>query len=340
MDTLKPSFRFTGYMISLIIFWTIVVGASLVWNLYTQYRESEEAARVEARTSIRKDILYRYWNANHGGVYAPVTDCSPPNPYLSFIEDRDIVSESGNQYTMINPAYMTRQVFELGHEKFGIHGHITSLNPLRLENKADSWETKALEAFESGAPEYSETIDIEGIPYMRLMIPLETQDQCLGCHASQGYQLGDIRGGISVAIPLLPLRRVAREHIQAMAIGHSLVWLVGMVGLGLGGRNLRKRFDEQERADREAQRSQTITMLAGTIAHEFNNPLAIIKGSSDLLTMSEKRTNECDAALKKISRQVIRMSELVDKLGKLHTLKEIDYAQGVKILDLNGDAKS
>ncbi len=48
----------------------------------------------------------------------------------------------------MNPAYMTRQAHKLTKEEYGVIAHITSLNPIRPENAADKWETRALQAFE------------------------------------------------------------------------------------------------------------------------------------------------------------------------------------------------
>lgn len=54
-------------------------------------------------------------------------------------------------WTLVNPAYMTRQVNELAMEMNDFQGHITSLNPIRPENCPDPWEAKALKTFERGA---------------------------------------------------------------------------------------------------------------------------------------------------------------------------------------------
>ena len=53
---------------------------------------------------------------------------------------------------------MTRQLHELGSEEYGMKSHITSLNPIRPENKADEWETEALLTIEEGD---SEVVSLE-----------------------------------------------------------------------------------------------------------------------------------------------------------------------------------
>ena len=131
-------------------------GGVLLWNLHQAREFVLELARNEANLSFEKDLAYRLWAAKHGGVYVPATPESPPNPYLSQVPERDIQTPSGRALTLVNPAYMTRQVHELTAQLYGSRGHLTSLKPLRPENAPDAWETKALEAFEGGRAEVVE----------------------------------------------------------------------------------------------------------------------------------------------------------------------------------------
>ena len=74
--------------------WTLLLGVSLAWNLYQERSETTQLARTQARVAFDKDLLYRRWSANLGGVYAPVTPQTPPNPYLC-VPERDITTPSG-----------------------------------------------------------------------------------------------------------------------------------------------------------------------------------------------------------------------------------------------------
>jgi signal transduction histidine kinase/DNA-binding response OmpR family regulator len=245
-----------------VVGWTLVIGASLVWNYFQTRQNVIDTANVQACAAFERDVTFRRWNSGHGGVYAPVTDITQPNPYLD-VPYRDITLPSGDLYTLINPAYMTRQVHELGEETEHEHmrGHITSLNPIRPENAADPWETTALQAFEEGETEVSSLEVMGGKEYLRFMRPLITEQSCLKCHAKQGYQVGDIRGGISVSVPLEPFWNIASQQIQGLAAAHFFLWLFGMAGIVLwSGRlshsqterdiaqqELQKAYDEQER---------------------------------------------------------------------------------------------
>jgi len=136
--------RLRRYDWALAALWTAFVATVVTWNLLQQRREVLETARHNARAAFEKDVANRRWAAEHGGVYVPASEQTPPNPYLARVEERDITTPSGRTLTLLNPAYMTRQVHELGAELYGFRGHITSLNPIRTENAPDPWETLSI----------------------------------------------------------------------------------------------------------------------------------------------------------------------------------------------------
>ena len=216
--------------------WLTIVVVSLIWNY--QYLKSSvfELARIQAKSTFDKDILYRRWNADNGGVYVVPTKKTPPNPYLAILDDRDVVCTTGKNLTLINPAYMTRQVHELGAEAGGVQGHITSLKPIRPENAPDSWERKALLSFEQGVEEKVELIEGDNGTVLRFMRPLETEEACLKCHEAQGYKVGDIRGGISVSVPFGPFQDILQGEQKGILFGHGIIGILGFLGLWSGGR--------------------------------------------------------------------------------------------------------
>jgi PAS domain S-box-containing protein len=256
-----------NYLWAILSLWTVFVGLVLLWSLFQQKLETLKAARVQARSAFEKDLVYRRWAAMHGGIYVPVTEQTPPNPHLASIDERDITTPAGRRLTLMNPAYMTRQAHEIGAKQYGLRGHITSLNPIRPANAADAWETEALRAFEQGANEVSSVEKLDNKAYMRLMCPLVTEQSCLKCHAEQGYKVGDLRGGISVSVPMAPLRAVARGHMATLALGHIMIWLLGLVGISFWGRNARHSIRERDRAEETLKRSEERYALAQQAAN-------------------------------------------------------------------------
>ena len=180
----------------------------------------------------------------------PVSEITPPNPYLK-VPNRDITTSHGLSLTLVNPAYMTRQVNEMAMQMSGFQGHLTSLNPLRPENRPDLWEAGALKAFERGTKEAGSIEMISGKEYFRFMRPFVTEKSCLKCHAAQGYKEGDIRGGISVSVPMDPLKAIERSRMGELMLAHGLLWMIGLVGIGAGTNRLRKQTLLSEKLEEE-----------------------------------------------------------------------------------------
>ena len=248
--------RFNMILGAVAFFWSVVIVLFAAWDYRQSSAATFEDARSAATEGYAKDVIYRRWAAMHGGVYAPVTPETPPNPYLSDLPERDITSPSGKKLTLINPAYMTRQVYELAKKETGYRGHLTSLNPLRPENAADEWETSALRAFARGTKEVSSVEPLDGEVHLRFMRPLITERECLQCHAQQGYKLGDIRGGISVSVPWAPYRAALRSQLLAHITGYGGIWAIGILGLGLARKRLRNQLSERELAVKTLQESE------------------------------------------------------------------------------------
>jgi two-component system, sensor histidine kinase and response regulator len=280
--------RYRLYLWLLVAAWTASVAASLAWNVSRQATETRELARQTARALYEKDILYREWAAAKGGVYAAASTLTPPNPYLD-VPERDISTPSGKPLTLINPAYMTRQVFELQNQKLGIRGHITSLKPIRPENAPDSWERDALAAFERGQLEQTTVTHTAAGSTIRLMRPLVTTQSCLKCHARQGYRVGDVRGGISVSVPMAGF--AAPGYVGSLGIAHAGLWMLGLAGLGLGWRNVRRNVIERERVtaalaqarDDAESASRTKSDFLANMSHEIRTPMNGVIGMTGLL---------------------------------------------------------
>lgn len=235
------------YLLTLAVCWSILVGGSLFWNLWRSEQAAMAGAHTQAEIAIEKDVLYRKWNSLHGGVYVPVTDKTKPNPYLK-AKEREVKAASGRVLTLINPAFMTRQVHEIEAKDSGVLGHITSLKPLRPGNAPDPWESAALKKIHAGAPEVLQAREINGIKYLRLIRPLITAKECLPCHAVQGYKVGDIRGGLSVSVPLRQTLASINHTRYSIIVSHLALWIIVLWGLYLGAKRLALRVAERDQA--------------------------------------------------------------------------------------------
>jgi len=220
-----------GKFLSLtILFWIGIVGGLAWWNI-AQIKQADHGRNLEAARSLFDTIVTaREWNARLGGVYVPISDSILPNPYLN-IPDRDITSTTGIKLTVVNPAFMTRLIGEIAEENNNVAYHITSLKPIRLANAPNSWEKAALIQFEEDT-KYEVFEWNEQTQKFRYMAPLYTQESCLQCHEKQGYQIGDVRGGITVSFPGQPVV-IWPTLLSYLAVGGFGLLLIAVFGIQL-----------------------------------------------------------------------------------------------------------
>lgn len=216
--------------------WLMFVGMLFVLEYYDSNQTHKELIFSTSRALFERIVLDRRWNAMHGGVYVPVTKETQPNPYL---DDplRDIKVNDDLTLTKINPAYMTRQLAELSAQSGTVQINLTSLRPVRPENRPSQREQEALESFEKGVPEVGETVKENREIKFFYMAPLKVEKGCLQCHARHGYEEGEVRGGISILFPL-----PHKDHLMSLVGSHIVVGLLGVYGIFLFGAKLDKSF--------------------------------------------------------------------------------------------------
>ena len=226
---MEKQIKFLKIMLFVIIsIWSVVITIFVITTIKDTYKFADELALNEAMVSAKKDLAYRRWGASHGGVYVPITKKTPPNPYLSHIRDRDVNTTSGLHLTLMNPAYMLRQMMDDYSNLYGIKGHITSKKLLNPKNKPDIWEEKALDIIEKTRKPYYEKTIINHKVYMRYFNPLVAQKSCLKCHGIQGYKVGDIRGAVSISVPIEKYYNEAMSNTKEIILEFFIIWFVGL----------------------------------------------------------------------------------------------------------------
>jgi len=224
-----------------ILAWAILIAISFLWNYTNARKEREKLALQSARSFFNHIVITRLWNARHGGLYAPVTEKTLPNPYLD-VQLRDIKVNNKLKLTKINPAFMTRQISEIAMEHDGIQFHITSLKLLRPQNKPSAREEKFLKEFEKGIKEKGTFIKKGEKTAYFYMAPLIAKKSCLKCHAKQGYNEGEVRGGISVTLPI-----VMKIPFSSLLGGHIAIGFIGLLGIVIAGGKLNRAYKTIER---------------------------------------------------------------------------------------------
>ncbi|MDP3638184.1 MAG: DUF3365 domain-containing protein, partial [Azonexus sp.] len=209
-------------------------------------------AYSEARAILNKDITFRRWGTMHGGVYVPITETQKSVSWLSHVPGRDVTTTDGRKLTLLNPASMLRQMMDTFAEEYGIRGRITGLKYLNPDNAPDDWERQQLNAFTRGdKKEVWEVASIDGQPNLRYLRAMYMENGCNKCHAILGYKTGDMRGATGLNLPLAPYLAKVAETQVLLGISHIIIWLIGLVGIVLGGRLSARWNQEREKVQQE-----------------------------------------------------------------------------------------
>ena len=207
---------------------TLALSGALFGVNFETRRMIQEENLIQARALFNSIVVARKWNADYGGVYVKKT---PGVDSSTFLKNPDILDSHGNLYTLRIPAIMTRELSVIAGKSGLFKFHITSLKPLNPQNAPDAFEREALGYFENGKKEFSRTELVDGRSLFRYIAPLYVEKSCLDCHAQQGYQLGDVRGGISVSFDVEHTREKLTNNLIKIAFfgALSVFSLVGLI---------------------------------------------------------------------------------------------------------------
>jgi PAS domain S-box-containing protein len=250
--------RLQRYAWAFVGLWTVAIAIVLAWEISDERQQALNTARSEAIGAWKKEVAMLQWAAQSGHIYVPVTERTPSDPNLSYMPEQNIATPAGRKLTLISPPMIMGQVHVLDHERSGLHGHITSLKPIRPQDAPDLWEKQALEAFAAGQPEQCDEETIAGRRYLRFMRPLVIDKSCLTCHAQQGYKMGDLRGGLSISLPMDSIWGAQMPNVVRRIAGYGGMWLLGLLGIALAARKLHHQVLRRYEAEQNLQRAHDL----------------------------------------------------------------------------------
>lgn len=193
---MKLTSKIIAYL-SFSILLIVIPATLLIWN--HQRETLFEQARVQAQTLFDMIVVTRQWVADNRGRIEPV------------------------------PAVATKELSIYAAKMTDIRFHITSNNLVNPDNAPDEFEKLALSQFEQGKEEFSTITTYKDMgDVYRFMAPLKINAACLKCHDYQGYNIGDLRGGISVTIPLGAVQK-AITYNNKLFYAFAFITFVGIV---------------------------------------------------------------------------------------------------------------
>lgn len=224
------------YILSTMLVLIIVMGITLTIIAKRHEALVIEQTKIQAKALFQQIVITRRWIADHGGVFVEKLPWVEPNPYL---KSPIMAGGQGKLYVRKNPATVTKELSQYA-QKEGLYSfHITSLRLMNPENAPDDFERKALREFETKkAIDAARMEKIGGADFYRYMEPLYVEEACLECHRNQGYKAGEIRGAISITIPMEYTLSVIASDRKYMVLGGGLAVMLLMVVLFMITRNM------------------------------------------------------------------------------------------------------
>jgi two-component system nitrate/nitrite sensor histidine kinase NarX len=188
--------------------------ALFAWLYHLQEEQAMRQVETQAQALLSEMMVVRDWVSEYGDVWTT-------EPGELHVEGRD-------GFYRKSPGMVTKEISLIANAREDYRFHITSLKLKNPDNIPDEFELTALHQFEENPSTVTSIEEIDGRRYFRQMIPLHTQATCLECHS--GYQIGDIRGGISVLVPMDEVDASLATGRQAL-IGTAVFIVLLIMGL-------------------------------------------------------------------------------------------------------------
>ncbi|KAA0257810.1 DUF3365 domain-containing protein [Deferribacter autotrophicus] len=183
-------------------------------------------AKIQAKTLFNMILITRQWVAENRDKIKPV------------------------------PAVATKELSQYAKRMSNFRFHITSDRLVNPQNKPDEFEKYALKLFKEGKKEVERIeFDKEYGKVYRYMAPLYINQSCIQCHHYQGYKVGELRGGISVFIPLKDIILNLRQQLILFIIsGITMYLFLNFILIVLLKRSVLNPLKSLEQATREVEK--------------------------------------------------------------------------------------
>ncbi|MDD3619913.1 MAG: DUF3365 domain-containing protein [Desulfobulbaceae bacterium] len=267
-----------------------------------------EQARQQTRILYKQIILTRQWISDHQGLFLIKTEKVLETPYL---HEASIKADDGTIFVKRNPAMVTRELSEYAARTGFCWFRIISLKPVNPANTPDDFERAAMLRFEQGVREVDAVTNGPAGRVQRYIAPLIVQESCLGCHAEHGYSLGDIRGALSISVPLSWADSVIRKNNTTIfKYAFFSVFAVALALIYLFNKLVARRIDRLSQAmEKYPEQGYNVADDKHLYKDEIGR---LIKGFGDLCERLERAQTELDKTM-----QQAFYNEKMASLGQL-----------------------
>ena len=230
MNRVAQSLKFPqlnlGARLTLSIGSGIILASLALFTWLHQLQEAQALHQVEtqAEALLTEMLIVRDWVAEYGDVWT-----TQPGDYYV---------EGQGPYYRKSPGMVTKEISVLSNARENFRFHITSVDLKTPETAPAVFVWGARHNWGEMPATFSQIEVIDGQRYYRRMTPLFTQATCQECHP--GVQIGDVRGGISVLVPMAEVDQSLAAGQRALVVTAVLItalmtsllyWLVRRMGV-------------------------------------------------------------------------------------------------------------
>lgn len=320
------------FTIVVLLVWSVLMRLVFIIDMNNKRQQAKELLEYQGRMLASNIMMTWLWNTSFDGVYVYENNDIKPNMFLDE-SDRVLVTDNGDSLIRVSHGMMGRHIGDISNSSPFIQVSVPSTTPLNPHEPLSEWDKLALERFKQGELEIIDTPQsVENNDDLRYMLPLYAQSSCLSCHDQQGYQEGSLMGGLKITLLSQPFQEWYQSeaiHLIQLLIG---VWLIGCVGIIVTMSSISRRLHAQAKFNK----FEGVLEMAGTAAHELNQPLQIISGYAELITMLDCSDHDTiREMLGEIRNNVIRLSTITRKLNNITRYETIELSDSGRIVDLN-----
>ena len=284
-------------------------------------KQNEENMLTTAEALFDSILITRKWVSDFDGVFVNKQPGMEPNPFLPHPE---LITNTGDTLLLKNPALVTRELSEMS-KTFGgsvFSYHLASEKYINPVNAPDSFELEALNAFKDSTTtkieKFYQIEKINGKSYFRYFSPLYVDLSCLNCHSGQGYEYGDLRGGISVLL-LIDSYLEDRNSNLIFLVSFALITIALMSAFIFGAIQKTvikpvRQIEESTHAMREGNFAKNLEINSkdeiGSLAKSFNVMSRKIQNSTNKLKLSENK-------YRSLIENSIESIAIIDNVGKI-----------------------
>ncbi len=301
------------FVIGVVVVLMITMGISIYYIDRNHEKLVIEQVGLQAKALFRQVVLTRKWIADHGGVFVEKLPWKEPSVYL---DTPEIVDDAGKRYIKESPAMVTKELSEYAKEEGLYWFHITSLKLINPDNAPDDFERASLEEFEKiGTKELSKIEEIGGMHYYLYIAPLYIEQSCLKCHSHQGYSVGDVRGAISVSVPMDTALSILSAQRKGLILASLITISILMTVLYIMMKELVLRpVDQLKRSIMDfskGERPQTNVIVTGDELQDLSS--SFVEMSKSISEYHDGLESEVQKATERLEKVNVKLVELNEK---------------------------